>query len=133
MLGGGGVLKRLNADGEPQIQKVSIGEGSVTWLRGGSAIEINAATLEVSTDKGTSWNPPIIGRRVDGGWLFVDASISDAGTYALRLRGIATVGRNGTSSMIVETLDDDAVDSGEDDQLCFPIKIKNNKVVVICL
>ena len=48
----------------------------VIWQRNtGSAPEVQAVTFEVSTDGGTTWNPPVAGEYVAGNWQFATPTL----------------------------------------------------------
>ncbi|MEQ1752285.1 MAG: choice-of-anchor D domain-containing protein, partial [Prosthecobacter sp.] len=99
----GGVARsyfaRLYNDAATQTLTTA-GPTLVNWTRGGSAPEINSATLEFSADSGVTWAQVATGTRVGttANWTFTGLSLPASG--ALRARG-RTVDAN---SSIVETI-----------------------------
>ena len=74
----------------------------VHWNRGGSSPELTRATLDLSTDGGSSWTPLGSPARVgsSGRWELVGLALP--GTGQLRARGYTQGGYQGGSSGIVE-------------------------------
>jgi uncharacterized delta-60 repeat protein len=82
------------------VQNLTRGATAISWMRGGTAPEVEQVTFEMSTNSGSTWAPLGSGTRITGGW-------SKTGLGAppplglIRARGRAIAGdHNGSSSLI---------------------------------
>ncbi len=73
---------------------------TVTWLRGGPAVELWRTTFEHSVD-GTTWSPLGAGVRIAGGWQ-VGGAYLPPGT--IRARGYAAGGARSASGSLIESV-----------------------------
>ncbi len=92
-----GVARYGNGEAGSQVVASA---GAVQWLRDGSAPEAAEASLEVSIDGGSTWNPLGTASRITGGWEFAGASTPADATLRLR----AFISGEGNGSYFVEEL-----------------------------
>jgi uncharacterized delta-60 repeat protein len=74
----------------------------VRWLRGGSAVEINQATFELSTDGGANWSLLGSGTKIAGSWELFGLSLPANGL--IRARGTTAGGNSNLSFGLVESV-----------------------------
>ncbi|MBA4146790.1 MAG: hypothetical protein H0X66_01655 [Verrucomicrobia bacterium] len=75
----------------PPVHSLSRNDSEIQWLRGGISSEVEAATLEISSDQAV-WTSVGTGTRIPGGWQW--SGVSSSPGAMLRARGFI----NGNSS-----------------------------------
>jgi len=93
------------ASGSAAVQALAInGSGTiVTWMRSGSAPEIEQVTFEQSSD-GTNYSPLGRGTRIAGGWKLDGLSLAAGENFYLRARGRASGGLQNSASGLIESV-----------------------------
>ncbi|HLH54267.1 MAG TPA: delta-60 repeat domain-containing protein [Verrucomicrobiae bacterium] len=86
---------------DPSTQSLTNDTSSVTWLRGGSSIEVEYVTFEGSMD-GTNWTFLGQGERIAGGWHLGGLSVAPNAT--VRARGFLSGGQWNGSTYYFETI-----------------------------
>lgn len=90
---------RLLNDPATQILTAPVAS-KVSWVRGGSGLEISQVTFELSTDGGVTWTSLGLGTRVVGGWELTGLTLPVTGY--LRARGRTSAGLYNGSSGVIE-------------------------------
>ena len=107
----GGQFTSLNDDAHPGLALLDNGSistsltvladgSSVTWLRGGTAPELNSTSFDYSTDGGVTYLPLGAGTRITGGWRLSGLSLPLHQSMTVRAQGMYASGQhNGSQSL----------------------------------